>query len=115
MSFPASSPAATSRSCFPVPTSTSDIWKTKTGLRLFLEDNGIYPLQFFDIEFLESWEAHFDLSPEAGVPFAYLGERSRKAELRYRPVDGGLPQRPGPSVRDRWMPWCVAQGSSSSR
>ena len=56
-------------------------------MRLFEEENGIYPLQFFDAEFLESWEGKFDLSPESGSPFGYLEMRARNPLLRYREID----------------------------
>lgn len=57
------------------------------GMRLFGEADGIYPLQFFDIDFLESWESQFDLSPECGSPFGYLETRARNPYLRYREID----------------------------
>ena len=54
-------------------------------------------MQFFDIEFLESWESKFDLSPESGAPFGYLEQRARDFRLRYRAVvdsEVKLPARP---------------------
>ena len=58
-----------------------------TQMRLFGEEDGIYPLQFLDVEFLESWESKFDLSPESGSPFGYLETRARNPMLRYREID----------------------------
>jgi hypothetical protein len=54
--------------------------------QLFQEGNGIYPLQFLDADFLESWETSFDFSPESGSPFGYLETRARDPKLRFRPV-----------------------------
>jgi hypothetical protein len=54
---------------------------------LFREDNGVYPLQFLDADFLESWETNFDLSPESGSPFGYLETRARDPLLRHREID----------------------------
>jgi len=59
----------------------------KTQMRLFGGEDGIYPLQFFDVEFLESWESKFDLSPESGSPFGYLETRARDPLLRHREID----------------------------
>ncbi len=53
----------------------------------FQEENGIYPLQFMNIDFLESWETCFDLCSESGSPFGYLETRARDPKLRFRDVD----------------------------
>jgi hypothetical protein len=54
---------------------------------LFQQHDGIYPLQFVDVDFLESWETCFDLSPESGSPFGYLEMRARDPKLRFRDVN----------------------------
>ena len=56
-------------------------------MRLFREENGVYPLQFLDADFLESWETNFDLSPESGSPFGYLETRARDPMLRHVGID----------------------------
>lgn len=61
-----------------------------TQMSLFRSQNGIEPLQFFDVDFLESWETSFDLSPNSGAPFAYLLCRARDPLIRHRPIKDGI-------------------------
>ncbi|MGH8678555.1 MAG: hypothetical protein ACREUQ_09425, partial [Burkholderiales bacterium] len=61
-----------------------------TGSPLFSSEDGIEPLQFFDVDFLESWESKFDLSPNSGAPFAYLVQRARDPLLRYKSIQDGI-------------------------
>lgn len=58
----------------------------KTRLPLFTEQDGIEPIQFFDVDFIESWETDLDLSPASAALFGYLIQRARRDNLRYRPV-----------------------------
>jgi hypothetical protein len=55
----------------------------ETGLPLFQGNDGIEPVQFFDVDFLESWESKVDLSPGNGAVFGYLVQRARRGDLRY--------------------------------
>lgn len=67
-----------------------------TGSPLFSGENGIEPLQFLDVDFIESWESKFDLSPNSGAPFGYLMARARDLVLRYKGIQDGIaaPARP---------------------
>jgi hypothetical protein len=60
----------------------------EVNMPLFREEKGVYPLQFLDAAFLESWESNFDLSPESGSPFGYLETRARDPMLRHGEIDG---------------------------
>lgn len=59
-----------------------------TSRPLFREEDGIMPLQFLSIEFLESLEILCDLTPSSGEFFGVLMERARREELRYAPIQG---------------------------
>ncbi len=59
----------------------------KTGLPLFVKEDGIEAVQFFDIRFVESWENTVNLSPVSRVLCGCLINRAREAGLRYQPVD----------------------------
>jgi hypothetical protein len=61
-----------------------------TGLCLFRSADGIEPVQFFDVDFLESWESELDLSPGSGAVFGYLIQRGRRGDLRYRGIRAGV-------------------------
>ena len=63
-----------------------------TSLPLFTPNDGIEPVQFFDVDFLESWEMQFDLSPNSGAPFGYLLQRARDPRLRHRGIQNGVVQ-----------------------
>ncbi len=72
-----------------------------TKLPLFKSADGIESLQFFDVDFLESWESNFDLSPNSGAPFAYLLQRARNPFIRHDSIQSGvahprLPEAPTP-------------------
>ena len=62
----------------------------KTGLPLFRSADGVEPVQFFDIGFVESWESKLDLSPSSGAVFGYLIQRARCADLRYKDIRAGI-------------------------
>ncbi len=62
----------------------------KTGLALFRAVDGVEAVQFFDVDFLESWESELDLSPGSGAVFGYLVQRARRGDLRYRGVRDGV-------------------------
>lgn len=66
----------------------------KTGLPLFTGADGVEPVQFYDIDFIESWEEEFDLSHGSGAIFGYLIQRARDATLRYRQVRSGIVAKP---------------------
>ena len=63
---------------------------TKNGLTFFSSADGIEAVQFFDVDFLESWESELDLSPGSGAIFGYLIQRARRGDLRYRKVREGV-------------------------
>lgn len=67
-----------------------------TARPLFREEDGIMPLQFLSIEFLESLETLCDLTPSSGELFGVLMERARREELRYAPIQGEGLQGPQP-------------------
>ncbi len=68
-----------------------------TSLPLFRSADGVEPVQFFDINFVESWESNLDLSPGSGAVFGYLAQRARRADLRYRKIrpEISVPPPPG--------------------
>lgn len=59
-----------------------------TARPLFREEDGIMPLQFLSVEFLESLETLCDLTTPSGEFFGVLTERARREELRYAPIQG---------------------------
>jgi hypothetical protein len=69
----------------------------ETGLPLFRAVDGMESVQFFDVDFLESWESKLDLSPGSGAVFGYLVQRARRDDLRYCSVRAGVgtPASPG--------------------
>ena len=62
----------------------------KTDLPLFTAANGVEPVQFFDVDFIESWERRVDLSPGSRGVFGYLLQRARRPDLRYRRIVDGV-------------------------
>jgi len=68
----------------------------KTKLPLFAAADGVEAVQFFDVDFLESWEDEIDLSPGSRAVFGYLIQRARQEDLRYRKIRSGIVN--GPSA-----------------
>lgn len=66
-------------------------------LPLFVPEDGVEAVQFFDIEFVESLETDLDLSPGSAAVFGYLLQRARRESLRYRSIRTGIspPASPG--------------------
>jgi hypothetical protein len=62
----------------------------KTKLPLFVAADGVEAVQFFDVDFLESWEEKIDLSPGSRAVFGYLTQRARQEDLRYRKLRSGI-------------------------
>ncbi len=56
---------------------------------LFAGENGIEAVQFFDIDFVESWESRLDFSPSSRALFGYLLQRARSLSIRYRSIQDG--------------------------
>lgn len=70
----------------------------KTKLPLFVANDGVEAVQFFDVDFLESWEELIDLGPTSRAVFGYLIQRARQEDLRYRKIRKGIVPGPTPGA-----------------